>query len=473
MADKPYKVMFNWSGVKGNLTAVSCDHENIPKEGNIGRKLANWWQQLGIVNPGESDKAALTMNKSQTIQLRRGGFLYMDVGCWINGQQTFGLVWSDEAAICSYKPIGYTPDETSSQKQMSSSDIIKGNLIDVFLKDVPGVSLIKRKKILGKYPQDAKKLLLILPDMHVPESPPLDCPRPPQKEGQNEVYWSIQNEQDGTSYKVNPFRWDHMVKHDLFNSRKSIDAMTEFLGETNRLCWINQIDLVQLGDMYELWAARPCLLKQTPEDDPRIEIIPSPKLSDKCRTREEAINNIGSWIGNTHLIYFDLFGAFTRSLFASKVFLYGNHDSYLTVPEVVTVANNYIKSQTSKTTVVYPRQQSFTGDSVFVEHGQRVDTANRDGETKGFGFAGFAADHETIGGVMKKSDPTRRETFVTGAAAYWTVNGANFGIYIQGHTHEADLNYVEVYHRREDINVVFDPYGFSSSTYTTHEPIGE
>jgi hypothetical protein len=494
MADKPYKVTFTWSGAKldeGKLDLVACDQENIPNESHWLKSVSNQWTQLGILNPGESAKAAqsldnstynqlstsnseesqktaLTLNKPQTVQLRRSGFLYMDVGCWLKGKQTFGLVWNDQAAICSYYPASNAGNQSTQE-----------NLIKRFEECIAGVTVDKTATILGNYPHD-DTLYLILPDMHIPESPPLSVKRP-----NDDGSWKsfLGGRKKMGHYTEDPYAWDELVKHDLFESRKSIDAMITFLSGVAGLSWCNKIALVQLGDMYELWAARPCLLEQISE----AKLLPPPAINIKiisnedafCKTVTDSIALIAKWIGYTHIIYPDLFSIFDTGTFASKTFLYGNHDSYLIDDRVVKEANTYIKENytmhKSLLTTVYPRQQSNSQQGIFIEHGQRVDGYNQDGNTDGFSKSNnVILKVPGVGGYLKKNlDSTRRETFVTGAAAMWVSKNASFGLYVQGHTHEAALNYVEVYHKREDITVGADPYGISDryGVYKSHKPI--
>ena len=456
MADKPYKVTFNWSGEsldKGKLVAVSCDEENVPGENGFFKSIIDFWTQTTIINDGEAKKAALAVNKVQTLQLQRGGFLYMDVGCWLKGTQTFGLAWKDEAAVCSYTPSSVSGGGTAQE-----------NLLNSFVQSVPGVSLLKsKKKIPGKYTLDANTLYLILPDMHVPDAPPLSVPRPfdDGSWGKNKF----------GSYAEDPNTWDQLNKHDLFDSRQSIEAMVTFLSAVSGLSWVKQIALVQIGDMYELWAARPCLLKKTPEANPYIEIISNAK--ELYYTPQQSVEAIAGWIGHTHILFPRLFGAFDACACA-KTFLYGNHDQLLDQTGSdrggkSMGAERAIACTSSSPSTVYDRQQNVLRDGIFIEHGQRVDGFNRDGETSGFGMANKAANSPYIKKHKNTFDPTRRETFVAGAAAAWMMNKARFGLYVQGHTHEADLNYVDVFHRREDTQVV---YGADGPIFvTTHNSL--
>ncbi|MGA2099017.1 MAG: hypothetical protein ABSH39_22235, partial [Candidatus Acidiferrum sp.] len=95
-----------------------------------------------------------------------------------------------------------------------------------------------------------------------------------------------------------------------------------------------------------------------------------------------------------------------------------------------------------------PRTTNIETDHIFIEHGQRFDWANRDGNRFGCDTTNEAV-HSFLG-IKKKFDSTRRETFVAGATLWWTVSRMSFGLYVQGHTHHNVLKYVEVSHVRSD-----------------------
>jgi len=205
--------------------------------------------------------------------------------------------------------------------------------------------------------------------------------------------------------------------------------------------------LVQIGDMYELWAGHP------------LEFVPTTAAVVELATKYSA-TSVGGWIGSIHDMHDDLFEQFDlcgESMLT--IYLHGNHDSYLSRPEVVKAANDYIEMAYStktefgdtrqwfKKTTVPPRIASINFQGVFLEHGQRVDGPNRDGSTEGWqktnqAFKTFRTARNTPG------DTTRRRTFVTGAAAHWVANDKNFGLYVMGHTHDPELKYVEVVHEK-------------------------
>ncbi len=450
----PYKVTFNWvkdDDQHGKLTAVSCEEENIPADKTwLGRRVNNYIQ----IAKQEVQKACLTVNKPNTLQLKKGGFLYMDVGCWLDGRQTFGLACGDDAMVCKYSPGQAGPAGGGGGKSSGNA------LLDEFT-GLPGVSIISWKKIPAPHPAGPKRLYLILPDMHVAEAPPPGHPRPP-----DDPKWGTT---DFGAWDIDPHTYDEWAKRDLFNSRASMPAMISFLSMVQGLGWANQITLVQLGDMYELWAARELLFKKS--DDNQVHII------------GEGVKTVGEWVGRTHLLYPELFHAF--DMCASKemqmVFLHGNHDDYLSNPDVAKAANAYIQTEPTRygvdtrkgpATHVYPRQKELPQDNVFIEHGQRCDQYNRDGETEGYEKTNEAVTPGLVARVaswmvdLKNLDTVRRTTFVVGAAALWCVRERDFGLYVMGHTHTADLHQVEVHHKLEEII-----YGPESVTIIEEGPL--
>lgn len=423
---KPYKVHFHWKNdSKGVLKKVSCDEENIPGEG--------WsWGQLGhIFSSSGLHEACLTVKQANTLQPINGGFLYMDVGCWLDNQQTFGLICAGDAAVCGFE---YAPEEPVAGSSGKS-------LLDRFAQ-LPGISVHFREKVQSPTPAP-DHLYLILPDMHVPDSPPLGYRKPV-----NDGTW------DSTHYgawDVDPRAFDTQTKHDLFNSRASIPAMIRFLSLVQSLTqkpeWKGKITLVQLGDMYELWAGRECEFIFTPPDQPGIIMKP------------KGAEFVSWYLGYTHHSNPELFHAFDRCAAQgiNMLFLHGNHDNYLSCPEVVQRANAYIKSdpisKNDPASTVHPRRKEIDQDGLFIEHGQRCDLVNRDGATEGFKNCNIAANHH----FLKALGPVERATFVVGAATKWCVENGKFGVYVMGHTHEADLKRVEVYHQREGSNLVAGP----------------
>ncbi len=415
---KPYKVFFHWEKESsGKLKEVSCGEENIPGEHGFLAHLSHFLESF----KGGVQAAGLTVNQPNTLQLKKGGFLYMDVGCWLHNKQTFGLICGQDAAVCSFKEDRGEPASGGGK-----------SLLDQFTQ-LPDVKVVFHEKIHSPQPSD-QRLYLILPDMHVPDTPPKSL-KPAHK----------------------------LSKRDLFNSRDSIPAMIDFLRLVRGFGHASQITLVQLGDMYELWAGRECEFIFTPPDKPGIIMKPN------------GAEDVGKWIGETHQCWPELFQEFDlcHDTGIEMLFLHGNHDDYLSQPEVVAAANDCIQAQPTQSgslSTVYPRQPEIDRDGIFVEHGQRCDPYNRDGATAGFNNANLAVDLFFLP-FLKDLGSTERAMYVVAASAKWCVKTGDFGVYVMGHTHEVDLAKVEVYHQREGIEHVLGPDGVTVEDKITETPL--
>jgi len=447
-----YEIKFVWSGQaleNGELRQLNCDGYNLPWERYLGNVLSNTYMQW---RHGEAAHAgtvpqphSLTVTETQCVMLPAGKFLYMDVGCWLNGDQYFGLVAGSDAHLCTYTP-NPAPATASGCTPLNS-----------FLA-IPGVKSWKHEKIPAPYPSDSNRVYLILPDMHVPAAPPLDMAKPSNTEGFGPLkrgHW-----------RRDPTLWGELAKRDFFHSRESINAMTEFLSKVASLPAAQSTIFVQLGDMYELWADWPCLFKEVSDEEyyrksenrePVVELVPGGR-------HLTTTDVIGGWIAETHEMHWKLFFAFDGCVAATEdhFFLHGNHDSYLSLPEVVNAANRIILEPSAQVlrggggqlfapaTNVYPRQRDVLLDGIFIEHGQRYDWANRDGNP----FGPMGTQTAINWPPLKALDSVRRKTFVSGAAVWWALSHMNFGLYVQGHTHDPDLKYVTVGHMREDMTWV-------------------
>lgn len=429
MSNTPYKVEFIWKKAeadKGVLDALQCDGQDIPNDA-LGRPyISNTFTQL--IN-SEAQNACLTVKVPQRLRPPAGTFIYLDIGKWLHGSQTFGAIWGNQAALFSYTPSGAAiPAPT-------------GNPF-VDLCALPGVSKTDQLFIPGAHPTDWNAITIILPDTHVPAVFKLGTPRPASPLPAN---------QSG-SYDLDQRTYDEVAAMDYFGSRHSIYAMTLFLSTLAGLSWAKKIDLVQVGDMYELWAGRPCYFRRKPGGPPGVAIDPS------------NVQSVAGWICDTHEFQPELFAAYDRCAAALKQFrvIHGNHDSYLSDPAVVTAANTAINNRVAlpngymvgapmlKTTV-YPRVASgaINENGVYIEHGQRCDSYNSDGNPDGHqkmqsAMSGSAAAQSFLAGF----DSTRRESFVTAAAALWVTMQQGFGVYVMGHTHQPILNRVEVTHAK-------------------------
>jgi len=439
MLPPDYTLRFIWQEKDGKLKVVYCDEQDVPVDTYLGWGVDNVYIQMKFneisANYSYLDEyaASVTVNKKQKVQMPKGRFLYMDVGRWLDGKQSFGLICGDDAMVCDY--------------DLSSAGSCKPTRCDLINKvlEIPGVSYVPAnyKKVIGPNAGDSDRLIVILPDMHVPGAPPLDAKKP-----ERPSWWG-----DGDfmgNWREDPKAFERANQLDFFNSRASINAMVKFLKALRYKVNPSKVVLVQIGDMYELWAGH------------SLEYVQTDVAAVKLRSKMSA-EFVGSWIGTIHDMHADLFEQFDIcNQNMMLVFLHGNHDSYLDSLDVVAEANAYIEQgkypngeRVFKKTTVYPRLTSFQVNGVYMEHGQRVDGPNRDGSVEGWQRTNSAFDSgKTMAEIGKKLfDTTRRRSFVTGAAAQWVVQEKNFGCYVMGHTHSPELKYVEVIHQRGSISL--------------------
>jgi hypothetical protein len=430
-----YTVEFVWKKLKekkGELGLVSCNGVNIPGEETIGGKIANLFVQK---TTSEMQAACSVANTNHVLSIPKGGYLYLDVGRWSKGIQNFGLVCGNQVILCDYT-------KTPSVSPFPNLAFPTTGLLGDFLR-IPNVVPKKIMQITGSAPFNNKCIHVILPDMHVPASPPLGMPRPPSSTPNPFIDFGPKKWQSDKTI------FDAWAERDLFQSRQSIAAMIDFLKAVVVSPNANVIKLTQVGDMYELWMKRPCLFeKKKPKGPPGVDM-----------KNEKSATEVGEWIADTHELFSDLFLAFDdcKAKLHSCHFLHGNHDSYLSADKVVAEANRIIGERSQlpggfllnsrmRPSTVYQRTASgfHTEDAVFIEHGQRGDKFNDDGNADGHGKT------QSAGGIGMMFDSTRRNSFVAASAALWLLRSRDFGIYAMGHTHAADLNFVEVTHKDAD-----------------------
>jgi hypothetical protein len=427
LSKEPFKLQYEWSVVvdrngrkTGKLLSTKCEDKDIPNEDHLGGSIANAFVQL---TTNEQRLASLSVNTEQVIQQGLNRFVYMDAGCWLNAKQSFAIVHHDQAVLCAYSP-------STRIKAIASGDL----LADILA--LPGVEKLRQLTIFGPHDAEKSRLKIILPDCHIAASP-IMTPRP-----HRELWWQ------------NPKTFEFLSKRDLFQSRLSIPALIEFLRLIRQTPFARQIDLTQVGDLYELWMGRDCLFKRKSQGPPGVAL-----------TKPNADVEVADWICETHEIHEEVFEEFDlcKESLGSVNFLHGNHDSYLSVPDVVSSSNFLIGLRSGlidpphsfwcrpmRKSVVYPREASgcLSSDGVFIEHGQRCDQFNGDGIQDGHSKTQSAGGG--FGTILMEFDSTRRPSFVTAAATLWLKSQKAFGCYVMGHTHRPELQYVEVTHKRSD-----------------------
>ena|GEM_PF-2944093 len=459
MAGPPMKVEFQWtrqSAGTGTIRLAQCEGQQIPKETTVTSGIGN-----GVVQAltTESHSACLSAGSKQTIRPPKGSFVYLDVGRWLNGHQDFGLVWGNQAVLCKYTAGTTGPARTGGGilKQVG----LGGNLLERFLA-IPGVSEVDREWIATHRSPNYDKITVIIGDCHIPPSVPKSVPRPPTNAKWNNLTF-------GSAWD-DPRAWDRSVAHDIFGSRRSTDALAEFFDKLAGLSWASQVHLVQAGDLYELWAQQDRWFQSRPSGPPGVDFRST-----------SAVSSCADQIAYIHDFFDGVFMGLEKvsKVFGSVKFLHGNHDNYLWNSSVVAAANAEMATRAGRAhgsifgNRAFPLSKCFAREStgnvfsngMLVEHGQRIDTSNSDGNQTGHDATQKVVGDGVSARVLKEFDCVRRESFVFGAAALWVTRNMDFSVYVMGHTHEPLVKTVEVVHTIGEMKVY--PYMFPGGAGAT------
>lgn len=455
MSGPPMRVEFQWTrqgADRARLRVAQCEGQRIPSEQSITSGIGN-----GVVQglTSESHRACIAAGTSQTIRPPNGSFVYLDAGRWLNGHQNFGVVWGNQAVLCNYSAASTTPASGA------------GNLLEQLLRQ-PGVSEVDREFIRNARNPDWNKITVIIPDCHIPPSVPMSVPRPPESSQWNDL--------NGGSAWDDPRAWDRSVAHDIFGSRRSTDALASFVRLLCNLPFARQVHLVQAGDLYELWAGQDRWFQARPGGPPGVDMRSS-TATERCANQ----------IAYIHDFFDGVFTGFDRaaSALGSVKFIHGNHDNYLWNSGVVTEANAEIARRAARTSGsifanrpfplsrCFPREASgmVVDNGMIVEHGQRIDTSNSDGNETGHGATQQAVGGGRTAAIAKEFDCVRRESFVFGAASLWVTRNMDFSVYVMGHTHEPIVKNVEVVHTVGEMRVYpsMSPYSMPTPVWITTE----
>lgn len=207
------------------------------------------------------------------------------------------------------------------------------------------------------------------------------------------------------------------------------------------------VHLVHLGDMFEMWNGFDRFFALHKEH--RVELIGQGDV-----TGEEFVRY---WLKRAKKTWADLLGAFHEFGPKQTTYLHGNHDSYLRA-----FTGGEVPSRTPE----------LRRPGIFVEHGQRTDSWNRDGTPGGYRIANVNFRQENqLRDLEQKLDNSEwgkkfrnaRRDHVIGASASFAGAvlgerpdgtagsspdgdgrsfGPEFAVYVMGHTHEAKLAHV-------------------------------
>jgi UDP-2,3-diacylglucosamine pyrophosphatase LpxH len=417
--------------VTRNLTKVKKIPIMLPLSIPV-REGMNLW--ANVIKGEKRRNLAIAANIRQKFLLGRSRFVYFDVGGWLDGQHYFGLLYRNQAALCQFD-LG--------NKQKSSMHRNSSNRLVEFISQVQGASVVSDIVPIGfDNTTGDETLYLFLPDLHITDSP--------SEKYLKRIVSSLGEENEFTKHLLKK------RKQDIKNTYKSIPSLIEFFKQISKIPWSKTISLLQLGDMYELWAGRKLLL--APPNKGAIEI------------QNNAEREIIEWINEIHNANIELFHSIDKCPLKEKRMLYGNHDSYLFNKKI----QDYLKNLKSSTKV-YPRQKVFHNTTIYAEHGHAFDIHNNDSSTYKDGEDGkikndafnntntyfnppiIPLGYENLPrrAMSYYLDPTRRKTHIFGATLRYLSN-ERFGIYVMGHTHAPHIAYIDVYPVPSYRNIKYD-----------------
>lgn len=346
-------------------------------------------------------------------------FTYLDCGRWggpgglasAGRQYSFGIIWGTWAALCRFVPnanmdaaANYIRNDNGSRQDNPINDVI-----DSLRSADTSVELVKALWSPFTTPNlDWNTVYVLLPDFHLPivgvkPNPPNDGPAMGRYE-----------------FSSGPGQWfDRYLAGDIFGQQSGQAAilLSKFVNNLGRARIKDRINLVQLGDMYDLWIG----LDQFFAGSQNQEVI---LRSSGGVTAQDFIT---FWVNKTNSLFPTMVRDLNNTPVGHKTFLWGNHDNYLgafTPPGL-------------------PRRiRNIRGAGVFIEHGHRADSSNRDGADgrfSGHSITNMVFAHPTL----RRLDPNRRMTFINAAASSF-VSNRNFGVYAMGHTHSPFLSTIKI-----------------------------
>ncbi len=350
------------------------------------------------------------------------GFVYIDTGLWAGDgsagdpvferRRDFTLIFGGTAALCSFRPRG-SPSAASIPSDLGGDAQVLNKVLKT-LKEVEVVAWASVPAPRHNVETARDEVFVILPDMHLPILTAQDAHRNPSAPCGRSI-WSK--------------KWDSTVWLSLYQQSDIFQGAAGDLGVfLTRLQQFGfehptpwpSIHLVQVGDLFDMWLG----LDRFFQDDnnpacPGVQVVPGSggDVVIDYWTTSTLISN-----PNKDAISQLLQFPFTRS------FLWGNHDNYYSPsghePRVLTNLSGGRRVET----VSVQRH-------LFIEHGHRPDSWNRDGETKGHLLTQAAL---TNGTLVRAACPMYRLLQIEAAAKHWLScarAGAPYLFYVMGHSH--------------------------------------
>lgn len=283
-------------------------------------------------------------------------FVFLDTGCWLADARDFGFIWGKHVYLCTYKKAA--PDANTNAMLMQRSTGLDKEFFDGMGKDV---AVVKFATIdwVEENEFDWENVYLVIPDMHL------------MTVGKSLIW------------KDTYYDGDEAKKKEL-ETRHSETLFAEFM---EQLLKINAVQgktkLVQIGDLYDLWVGYGVYDKDKVYDKSIYDYLnkePSelrifPLFKDRIRQQDIVLENpetdvetIAGWInkirgaGDKANPALKALDKFTKQFPANSFYIYGNHDSYLKLPEVCTAGG------------LPARVMNLNGfKSIFIEHAQRME----------------------------------------------------------------------------------------------------
>lgn len=394
-----------------------------------------------------------------TVDKAKQSFTYMDCGRWggpaaLGTQQRgFGVIWGTWAAVCQFVPDSSASTDANyilSNGARATNTI--NDLIDSLRGPSSSVKLIKSQWSSTPTTMPAIKNLdwdtiyIILPDLHLPISSYMPHSTPVIIDGKEErrLYDSDGKAMGRINYcdkdgifgdqpddegmveiikggmkKMGPKALEWFANYlagDIFGNPSGTAAkdLIAFMGLIGKSSLSSRIHFVQVGDMYDLWIGLECFYDQMNTQTVQIG----------DRHGILAANFIGFWVDRTNAWFDPMIKAMTGVSVREKSWLWGNHDNYLAAHTPASISQ---------------RIKEIRKGGVYIEHGQRGDSSNRDGETSGHSTTNQVFAHP----VLRSFDPDRRDYFTTTAAISYA-GKPDFCVYAMGHTHSPFLTRLNV-----------------------------
>ena len=351
-------------------------------------------------------KKPIARTRLQQIRKRAYSFVFLDVGRWGGSEQNphgmqrnFGLIWGKWVVLCNFLGFNYNyPDYLDRDK--------KGSLLDKFIRGLcttkSSVRIIKKLYCYEINKPDWNKIRVLLPDLHLPvvTSPP-------------------KTEVPGRFSDLSLDSWYEKYKlGNIFDGAANDLRDFLLLLATNPVAKGQQLQIAQLGDMYEFWVGIDRQFENRPTTGGQFPLVVDAKGK----------KTIAALVERTHKENKPLFDAFeyvTRSGYA-VTYLYGNHDNYLAKP---------ICPQGE----VADRQKEYRQDGLFFEHGHAGDDPNADPTCKsGHGVTRHVFYHP----IIRSFDPNRRAIWTCISTLSWIAK-PDFQVYAMAHTHSPFLTRVK------------------------------